>query len=786
MNEKIIKTLEFEKIRAKVAGQTRTDYGKKLALTQEPLTDSQVIQQLLDQTDDAMQIIRYNKYLPIAQLDDLSVPLKRLAAFADLNAKELLTIKRCLEIVRDLKRFLDNEEQIANELKELPALIASLVSLPDIRSDLARSIADDASIYDDATPKLKSIRQSIRLDEQKIKETLENYTSYKYQKYLSEPIVTLRNDRYVIPVKSEYKHKFGGIVHDQSSSGQTVYVEPQKVITMGQELANLKTAEREEIQQLLYELSVLLVPYQEEIANNIRVIGKLDYAHAKAQYATAEKMSLPLLSKDRYVRLKEARHPLLALDKAVKNDIIIGQDYQAILITGPNTGGKTVLLKTLGLVQLMAQSGLFIPANEESTVGIFDNIFADIGDEQSIEQNLSTFSSHMSNIVSILNSATDKSLILLDEIGSGTDPQEGAAIATAILDYIGTLGSYVVASTHYPELKSYGYHHANTINASMTFDSDTLAPTYHLVLGVPGRSNAIDISRRLGMPEVILQQAKSGLTDETQDLNRVISDLEEKRAEAEKEQRIVEKNLAESDKLLKDLKAQTAFLKKNKDRLIAEAKEEANAMVAAKKLQADQLIASIRSLQKKANAQQVKEHELIAKQGDFNQLTYERKLQKNKVLNRAKSEKSLKAGDEVEVISFGQTGVLLEKTGPKEWAVQMGIVKMKLPEQDFRVIDRAKKEKPIRATLKGGSSSHVKTSLDLRGKRYEEAMKDLDQYLDAALLANYPRVTIIHGKGTGAIKDAVWKVLRRNKAVKHFEFAPQNQGGSGATIAELG
>ena len=503
--------------------------------------------------------------------------------------------------------------------------------------------------------------------------------------------------------------------------------------------------------------------------------------NAKALYAHELRATEPIIDANNYVALWQAWHPLLEREKAVANDIILGEEYQAIVITGPNTGGKTILLKTVGVIQLMAQMGLYIPAGENSRVGVFTEIFADIGDEQSIEQNLSTFSSHMSNIVSILKQINDKSLILIDEIGSGTDPQEGSSLAIAILDYIASKQSYVIASTHYPELKAYGYDRPKTINASMEFDGDTLQPTYQLLLGVPGRSNAFDISKRLGLPSIIIDQARGLLSEEDQDLNAMISDLEQKRRRAQRDADKMRHQLELSTQLLEDLQRETEQFQANKARLLEEAKERANTLIEQSQDDADKILSEIRELQLRSKQSTVKEHEMIEKKTALKDLKHEQALKKNKVLRKEKAKKALQVGQSVEVLSFGQRGTLVEKVNDQEWVVQMGIIKMKIDVEDLSPIAEAQEAKQ-QVIVKSARASHVSSELDLRGKRYEEAMKDLELYLDAAILANYPRVTIIHGRGTGAIQQGVHKVLRSHRSVSSFEFAPMNTGGNGATI----
>ena len=714
-------------------------------------------------------------------MKDISFALKRLELEAGLNGRELSDILRVLTTTHEVERFFEKVEEEEIALKRVPRLVEKLESIPEVTSELEASIREDGYVLDSASPTLHGVRVGIQKTEQDIRRQMDQYLTGKNAQYLSDTIITIRNDRYVLPVKAEYKSVFGGTVHDQSSTGQTLFMEPQAVVNLNNKLREYQIQEKREVERILWELSQKLMPYTNSLHQNHYVLARLDVVNAKALYAHELRATEPIIDANNYVALWQAWHPLLEREKAVANDIILGEEYQAIVITGPNTGGKTILLKTVGVIQLMAQMGLYIPAGENSRVGIFTEIFADIGDEQSIEQNLSTFSSHMSNIVSILKQINDKSLLLIDEIGSGTDPQEGSSLAIAILDYIASKQSYVIASTHFPELKAYGYDRPKTINASMEFDGDTLQPTYQLLLGVPGRSNAFDISKRLGLPSIIIDQARGLLSEEDQDLNAMISDLEQKRRRAQRDADKMRHQLELSTQLLEDLQRETEQFQANKARLLEEAKERANTLIEQSQDDADKILSEIRELQLRSKQSTVKEHEMIEKKTALKDLKHEQALKKNKVLRKEKAKKALQVGQSVEVLSFGQRGTLVEKVNDKEWVVQMGIIKMKIAVEDLSPIAEAQEAKQ-QVIVKSARSSHVSSELDLRGKRYEEAMKDLELYLDAAILANYPRVTIIHGRGTGAIQQGVHKVLRSHRSVASFEFAPMNTGGNGATI----
>lgn len=788
MNSKIIKTLEFEKIRQQLAKFAATEIGKQQLLTLEPSTTFEDVQRKQDESDDGRKVLRLKGGIPVPRLANIGLPLKRLQIGGNLNGKEIAQIGRVLSTTKEVMSFFDwfREHEIA--FFHLYEIVDGLVDLPDLRKRITSSVSDDGDILSDASVELRRIRQAIKSGEGAIRTKLDDLIRTKAS-YLSETLVTIRNDRFVLPVKQEYRNAFGGIMHDQSATGQTLFIEPQAVLELNNKLRTLRADEKREEERILYELSALLEPHIQELRYNHEILAILDMINAKARYSESINGTKPHLSKENHVAIWAARHPLIDQEDVVANDLLIGEEYQALIITGPNTGGKTIALKTLGLIQLMGQAGLQISAAEDSQIGIFTEIFADIGDEQSIEQSLSTFSSHMTNIVSFLDKANDQSLLLFDELGSGTDPQEGASLAISILDYIGAKGSYVMATTHYPELKVYAYNRPGTINASMEFNSESLAPTYRLQIGIPGRSNAFDISRRLGIPSQIIDQATGFIQEDSQSLNEMIADLEQKRRKTEQESHRLEKQIQESDRLLEELKRETETLEFAKQKEIDKAKKEANSILSKTKEEAELLMQEIREMQMNVSKNaQVKEHELIGLRKQFDDLRQEDTVPSNKVLRREKEKKKLKVGDEVITESYGQRGILVEKSGQDQWVVQLGIMKMKLPETDLRRIQPEPEKETRRtkrqiATVRSNTASHVSTQLDLRGFRYEEALQELDSYLDASLLAGYPQVTIVHGKGTGAIRKGVTDALKRHPQVKSFDFAPQSSGGNGATIA---
>jgi len=786
MNQKTLKIMEYDRIKQALRGYLVSAAGQHELNQLQPTADVKQLQIWLDETRDGADIYRLESGIPLPKLDDIRPHLHRLAMEAALNGLELAQISRVLWTTSSVVKFFRDLEDKEIDLRRLNRVVKELVTLPDVTRRLRTSLEGDGHITDEASPALKQIRQHITQTEAAIRTTMDQYTRGKDAKYLSETIVTIRDDRYVIPVRAEYKQRFGGIVHDQSASGQTLFIEPQAVVGLNNRLRQNQMDERHEEQRILAELTALLSPYQDEILRNAELLGHFDFINAKARYAHQLKASEPKLSLDNQVNLRQARHPLIDQKKVVANDITIGRDYKAIIVTGPNTGGKTITLKTLALVQLMGQSGLFIPANENSVIGVFDDIFADIGDEQSIEQSLSTFSGHMENIVAILQQADERSLIVVDELGAGTDPQEGAALAIAILDEIGTLGSYVMASTHYPELKAYGYNRPDTINASMEFNGETLRPTYHLLIGIPGRSNALDIASRLGMPAQVIDAAR-GLTDQdSQDLNAMISDLTEQKRHADRDAAELQTQLEEANALHDQLQKQFEQYQHQKDQLMLDAKRDANRLVDESRKRANQIIADIRKKQLAAGQSVVKEDELISAQGALNALQQDTKLKKNRVLRREKAKLDFHKGDSVLVKSYGQIGVLMQQLDDNHWEVQLGILKMKIANNDLeKAKDSAKSKKQPRATIRRSGSSGMSPTLDLRGHRYEEAMAEVDRYIDSALLAGYPSVTIIHGKGTGALRKGVTDYLKRNNRIKSFGFSPANAGGDGSTVVRF-
>lgn len=798
MNSKVLETLEYDKIKSQLAAFLVTSSGQQEGRELLPSIDEQEINYWLQETADAVLIDRLKGGIPLSKLADIGAHLKRLTMQASLSATEISQVGQVLRNTGTIANFFVQmqDETIGESLHVLPEQAANLATLPDVTRLIQIAIDETGRINDEASFELKSLRGKIVGNENAVKNQMQAFTRGKSAQYLSDPIVTIRADRYVIPVKAEYRHQFGGVVHDQSQSGLTLYIEPQSVVDLNNKISELRVKAHAEEQRVLQELSAELMPYVTEIQRNVSILGHFDFVNAKARLAAKLNAMQPLVNPANHISLSQAWHPLLDQKVAVANDIAIGEHYKTIIITGPNTGGKTITIKTLGLLQLMAQSGLFITTKRPSTVGIFKEVFADIGDEQSIEQNLSTFSSHMANIVSMLDKIDDKSLVIFDELGAGTDPAEGAALAIAILDKVASLGAYTIATTHYPELKLYGYNRPETQNASMVFDVETLQPTYQFLMGVPGQSNALAIAKRLGFGEDVIGAATSLTNDSDQDLNNMIADLVAQRDEVKKKNVSLTNQLKDTKSQAEALRDKEIQLEKDQARILLDAKNEANHIVAATKKKAEQLISEIRRERLNGGAKATStEQELQQKKGQLDNLRQNVSLEKNKVLQKAKKAKQLSPGDDITVQSYGQQGTLVKKHSNGQWEVEMGILKMLVDEDDIVKTEatiKAQKEKSkqrqqkiTRTKATGSARATVKSTLDLRGIRYEAALSELDKYLDTAVLTNISPVEIIHGKGTGALRQGVTEFLQSDRRVASYHFANANAGGDGATIVTL-
>ncbi|QDP99686.1 endonuclease MutS2 [Lysinibacillus fusiformis] len=784
--QRALKTLEYDKVRQQVAIHCTSSIGKSAIDELVPQTDFEKVVQLLEEMDEGLSILRVKGNVPMGGIFDIRPAARRAQIGGMLSAIELMEVSSTIRASRILRNFIEDLE--SDEMIEIPHFIAKKDAMPvltGLQHEINNCIDDNGTVLDAASQTLRTIRQSLRSEEAKVRSKLESLTrGSNATKMLSDALVTIRNDRYVIPVKQEYRHHYGGIVHDQSSSGQTLFIEPDSVVQANNEIHRLKMKEQAEIERILLALSAMVEEVAPDLFNLVKILGEIDVILAKGKYGQANKCTMPKMNKDGYIRLVRARHPLIASEIAVANDIEFGKDITAIVITGPNTGGKTVTLKTVGLCTLMAQAGLPVPALDGSELAVFEQLFADIGDEQSIEQSLSTFSSHMVNIVDILQKFDHESLVLFDELGAGTDPQEGAALAISILDEVHGRGARVMATTHYPELKAYGYNRPGVANASVEFDIETLSPTYRLLIGVPGRSNAFEISSRLGLPEAIIDRAKSFTGTDRHEVESMIASLEETRRQSEDDAERSHDLLLESEALRKELDDKLKAYEERKEALDKKAKEKARKIVDEAKREAETIIAELREMRKNAD-QVVKEHELIEARKRLEEAT---PLENNKVLKKAAQVKArtqnLVVGDEVKVLSYGQRGTLLERVSNTEWVVQLGILKMKIADSDLEYI-KPEKEPVHRVAGVKNRDSHVKLELDLRGERFEDAILRTEKYIDDALLANYGRVSIIHGVGTGALRQGIQSYLKKHKRVKSFRFGEAGEGGFGVTVVEL-
>lgn len=773
MNTKILETLEFNKIKALFEPHLLTEQGLEELKGLVPTAKVDKIKQAFTEMEEMQALFVEQPQFTILATREISAVCKRLEMGADLNIEEFLLLKRVLLASRELQSFYTNLENV--RLEQLARWFEKLHDFPHLQGSL-QALNDAGFIENFASEELARIRRKIHDSESQVRDVLQDLLKQQSQ-MLTESIIASRNGRQVLPVKNTYRNKIAGVVHDISASGNTVYIEPREVVKLSEEIASLRADERYEMIRILQELSERVRPHASEIANDAWIIGHLDLIRAKVRFIQERQAVVPQLSENQEIQLLHVRHPLVK--NAVANDVHFGKELTAIVITGPNTGGKTIMLKTLGLTQLMAQSGLPILADKGSRVGIFEEIFADIGDEQSIEQSLSTFSSHMTNIVDILGKVNQHSLLLLDELGAGTDPQEGAALAMAILEDLRLRQVKTMATTHYPELKAYGIETAFVQNASMEFDTASLRPTYRFMQGVPGRSNAFEIAKRLGLSDVIVGDASQQVNQDN-DVNRIIEQLEEQTLESRKRLDNIREVEQENLKMNRALKKLYNELNREKETELNKAREQAAEIVELALSESDQILKNLHS------KSQLKPHEIIEAKAELKKLAPEKvDLSKNKVLQKAKKKRAPKVGDDIVVLSYGQRGTLTDQLKDGRWEAQVGLIKMTLKEKEFDLI-QAQQEAPVKKkqvnVVKRASGRGPQARLDLRGKRYEEAMNELDAFIDQALLNNMAQVDIIHGIGTGVIREGVTKYLQRNKHVKTFGYAPQNAGGSGATI----
>ncbi|MDR0298524.1 MAG: endonuclease MutS2 [Streptococcaceae bacterium] len=773
MNKKILKTLEFDLVKAQFAPFLASEQGRYELDHLAILFDKDKIQKQFDELLEFNQVVAENGPITILRTKDVTEILKRLQLQASLFGPEFLAIKRLISAGTRIKQYFANAVNV-----EFPNLEESLEKIIE-NKELTRllSVFDEAGVLmDSASKKLSELRTAIKQDESAIDKIMQDMLS-RHASDLTENLITIRNERKVLPVSAGNKSKIPGVVHDISSSGQTLFIEPNAAVTRNNSLNQKKIEEKNEVARIYTELSEKLLDYVPELQQTSWLIGKFDLIKAKSEFMKKYAATIPELSTDGEIHVYQAAHPLIEQRKVVRNDILFANDLNTIVITGPNTGGKTITMKTLGLLTLMAQSTLPITAAENSKIAIFEEIFADIGDEQSIEQSLSTFSSHMTHLIEILEQADHKSLVLLDELGAGTDPKEGAALAKAILEELGQHHIKTLATSHYPELKAYGLETDGVENASMEFDVEKLRPTYRLLLGIPGRSNAIEISKRLGLSESIIETAKSEMNETETDVNGLIERLEVQAHEQEEATAEIKRLKTDSEKIHSQLTRDQKSFERERDKMIESAREKAAEIAGKAREEAQSILKNLN------DKMQLKPHEVIAGMAELDKLVPD--LSKNRVLKKAKASRGLKAGAEVLVTSFGQRGKLIRLEKDGRWQVAIGTITAKVDEGDLEVLDTVEKPSAKNKNISRKVSSNVKAQLDLRGTRYEEANLEIDNYIDQALLANLSSVTIVHGIGTGVIRNLVKQKLQANKHVKSFEYAPVNAGGSGATIAIL-
>lgn len=794
MNKKVYRTLEYDKIIEKLISLASSSEAKKRCEQLEPLTDEREIKDAQTNTKDALTRILRQGSVSFSGISDVNASLQRLRLGASLSALELLRVCSLLETTKRLKRFA-RERKEEEKRDSLDAMFTALDPLTPLQDEIRRCIISEDEIADDASLKLRGIRKNIRGMNDRVHAQLNKMMAQESTRnYLQDAVITMRGDRFCLPVKAEYKSKIPGMVHDQSSSGSTVFIEPLAVVNLNNELKALQIQEQEEIEAILAELSNMTAQFEITIESDYRVLVELDFIFAKAELAKSYNGVEPIFNKEGRIHIRRGRHPLLDPKKVVPIDIRLGEDFDLLIVTGPNTGGKTVSLKTVGLLTLMGQAGLHIPAADRSELSIFHDVFADIGDEQSIEQNLSTFSSHMTNIIHILEHVDEHCLVLFDELCAGTDPTEGAALAISILDDLHHRGVRTMATTHYSEIKVYALSTDGVENACCEFDVETLSPTYRLLIGIPGKSNAFAISGKLGLPSYLIEDAKTRITSGQQSFEDLIADLEASRVTIEKERAEIEQYKAKNKNLNQQLAKSRERLEASKDRVMREANEQAAAILQEAKSYAD---TTIRNFQKYGSAMpdmKEMEQQRAALREEIGKKQQKATDKKKKQDVNHKPPKKLKIGDSVRVLSMNLTGTVHTLPDAKgNLFVQMGILRSQVNINDLVLIDEnadvkaAKKryEKTGSGKIKMTKSATVSTEIMLIGKTVDEAIAELDKYLDDALMANMPSVRIVHGKGTGALRNAVHQHLKRLKYVEEFHLGEFGEGDAGVTIAKL-
>lgn len=784
MDKKAFLTLEFDKILNKLSSYTQNEEVRERIMSLEPESDILLCRDALLETSEAVGLFLRRGAPGGLKILNILPSLYRSQKNGKMNARELLALSNILKVGKNIKRYIDEDKLLPNG--KVKALGLSIDPLHSLLSRIDDIILSEDEIADSASSELYSIRRKIKQTEAKIRDTLNSLiASSKLKNALQENIITIRSGRYVIPVKAECKGEVSGIVHDSSSSGSTVFIEPAAVVSLTNEISELASREKEEIERILMELSSYAVEFSSEITTNVKSILELDFIFCKAHLSILHKATEPILNDEGFINIKKGRHPLLDEKKVVPVDIYLGGDFDTLVITGPNTGGKTVSLKTLGLFTLMAQSGLHIPAADESVISVFENVFADIGDEQSIEQSLSTFSSHIVNLVKIIEKVNYKSLVLTDELGAGTDPTEGAALAISILDYFRQMGAKVAATTHYSELKLYALQTERVENASCEFDVKTLSPTYKLLIGVPGKSNAFAISKRLGVPNQIIEGAKELITNENIKLEDVLARLEENRRRTETER----KEAKEAARDVKDLKEKMSRKSTEFDikraKMLEEAKLEALRIIEDAKDEASKIIKEIRQFKTNATKDSLRSAEKA--RGKLSEKS-------KKIVSEVEPKreggglKSVKVGDEVYLLKFGQNATVLSLPDSSGMVtVQAGIVKIKASLSDLaRVKEKDdKKEKSVSSFKRGKDSEGSHLELDVRGETLLDAIEKVDKFIDNSMLSSIKTVTIIHGKGTGVLRQGIQDYLRKRHGVESFRNGGYGEGEHGVTVVTL-
>ena len=793
MNQKVLKTLEYNKIIHQLTGYAASAPGKLLCQNLLPMSDFHEIVQAQTETSDALTRVRMKGSLSLSGIRDVRDSLKRLEIGSALGIPELLSISSLLTVAARAKAYGHHEESEEFPDDSLDQMFRSLEPLTPANNEIKRCIISEEEISDNASPGLHKVRRSMHGINDRIHTQLNSILN-SCRSYLQDAVITMRDGRYCLPVKAEYKSQVNGMVHDQSSTGSTLFIEPMAVIQLNNELRTLEIQEQKEIEAVLADLSNQLTPYTTELAIDLQILTRLDFIFAKAALSRHFKCSEPKFNTEGRIHIKDGRHPLLDPQKVVPITVWLGTDFDLLMVTGPNTGGKTVSLKTVGLFTLMGQAGLHIPAFEGSELAVFEEVFADIGDEQSIEQSLSTFSAHMTNIVNILNQADSRSLCLFDELCSGTDPTEGAALAIAILNFLHNMKCRTMATTHYSELKIYALSTPGVENACCEFDVATLRPTYRLLIGIPGKSNAFAISKKLGLPDYIIEDAKNHLESEDETFEDVISRLEENRVTIEKERAEIENYKAEIARLKSGLEKKEERFDERRDKMIRKANEEAQQILREAKETADRTIKNINKLAassgidtKALEAERTKLRDSLKKvEGGLSLKQETRKPHK------AINPKTLKLGDGVRVLSMNLNGTVSSLPDAQgNVFVQMGILRSKVNISDLELLQENSVSGPgLEARRKGSGSSNIKMSksfgispeINVLGMTVDEAVAQLDKYLDDAYIAHLPQVRIVHGKGTGALRAGIHKHLKRLKYVKEFHLGGFGEGDAGVTI----